>query len=231
MFTTAVAYGYIGRLSCLGDEEKSCSTSSSLSPPDCIPACPDSSGGRCCDRHSNRGWRYLFFTLGAVSLTIFIARFVFFTFHESPKWLLSMKKDHLAVNTLRYIADFNKNPTNLTLQRLHDLDRIEASETQIGPEEVMVPPNDTEKKGWKGLLRRLRPRKRDIPWERFGPCREGLQYVGSGLWKWGADFVSLWTGWRNAHLILVIFFMYAFDFWGFSIVGESCMFIMDSAGS
>lgn len=54
------------------------------------------------------GWRYLMFTLGAITLGVFFLRFVVFRFKESPKFLVYRGKDEKAIAVLEYIAKFNK---------------------------------------------------------------------------------------------------------------------------
>lgn len=111
---------------------------------------------------------------------MFLVRFWAFKLQESPRWLVSKKKDHLAVNSLIYIGNFNKKPTNLTLKQFHELDRIEATEPH--PEGVAVP---------------------------LGGFRQQWKNV-KALFR-GKD--------ADPRLVLTIWGIYIFDFWGFSIVG------------
>lgn len=101
----------------------------------------------CCTKESNMGWRYLFFTLGAITLAIFILRFFIFPFHESPKFLLSKGNDQAAVDVVRKIAEFNRQPCHLTLESLYSL----ANESPMG---------DMPEKPWRqrlfGELNRLK---------------------------------------------------------------------------
>lgn len=63
------------------------------------------------------GWRYTLIVLGAVTLFIFFLRFFVFTFHESPKYLLSRGREQEAIDVLHRIAKFNKAPPpTLTVQ-------------------------------------------------------------------------------------------------------------------
>lgn len=53
-----------------------------------LPSCHGVTAGQsCCAKADNYGWRYLMFTLGAITFAFF-ARFVLFRFQESPKFLL-----------------------------------------------------------------------------------------------------------------------------------------------
>ncbi|KAF8128028.1 major facilitator superfamily domain-containing protein [Boletus edulis] len=74
----------------------------------------------CCSRNANMGWRYLFFTIGSITLGVFIIRFFIFPFYESPKFLLSKGNDRGAVEVVQKIAAFNKRPCNLTLESLYE---------------------------------------------------------------------------------------------------------------
>ncbi|KAK4993810.1 hypothetical protein LTR50_000023 [Elasticomyces elasticus] len=67
------------------------------------------------------GWRYLMFTLGAITLGVFFLRFVLFRFKESPKFLVYRGRDEKAVGVLQYIAKFNGMPSNITLDAFEAL--------------------------------------------------------------------------------------------------------------
>ena len=95
-----------------------------------------SSGMPCCSRGSNMGWRYLFFSLGAITLGLFVLRFFIFPFYESPKFLLTKGNDEGAVDVVRKISAFNKRPCNLTVESLREM----VSE---------VPSNPTPKETWR----------------------------------------------------------------------------------
>ena len=64
------------------------------------------------------GWRYTLFTIGAISLGLFVLRFFIFPFYESPKFLLTKGRDQEAVDIVRKIAAFNRRPCELTLDSL-----------------------------------------------------------------------------------------------------------------
>lgn len=68
------------------------------------------------------GWRYLFYTLGALTLLVFFLRFVVFTFQESPKYLLYRGKDEEAVKVLDNVAKLNGRECGLTLEKLQALE-------------------------------------------------------------------------------------------------------------
>ncbi|PWN43691.1 MFS general substrate transporter [Ceraceosorus guamensis] len=57
-----------------------------------------------CISSENQGWRYTFYTLGAVTLAGWFLRFVVFQLPESPKYLLSQGRDAEAVQVVKEIA-------------------------------------------------------------------------------------------------------------------------------
>jgi hypothetical protein len=67
------------------------------------------------------GWRYLLFTLGAITLFVFILRTIFFRFKESPKFLVYRGRDDKAVEVLQYVARFNGHESNITLETFEQL--------------------------------------------------------------------------------------------------------------
>ncbi|KAI5475236.1 hypothetical protein MNV49_001716 [Pseudohyphozyma bogoriensis] len=76
-----------------------------------------------CAKGDNMGWRYLMIVLGAITLTVFLLRFVVFTFHESPKFLLARGRDEEAILVIQRVAAFNRQPVpTLTLADLKALD-------------------------------------------------------------------------------------------------------------
>lgn len=84
-----------------------------------------------CTRGKNMGWRYFMITMGGIAMLMFIVRFVFFTIHESPKFLMSKGKDAEAVAVVHDVARRNRTTSNLTLE---DLTRCDAlAEAGSGP--------------------------------------------------------------------------------------------------
>ncbi|KAK5708748.1 hypothetical protein LTR17_020402 [Elasticomyces elasticus] len=102
---SAIAYGYIPNYSC----------SPNFSESDPLPSCNlVAAGEACCTRASNMGWRYLMFTLGAITLGVFLLRFAVFNFKESPKFLVYRGYDDKALEVLQHIAKTNKRPCGVT---------------------------------------------------------------------------------------------------------------------
>ncbi|KAL1587060.1 hypothetical protein WHR41_04021 [Cladosporium halotolerans] len=108
----AIAYGFIPRYSCDPDftvtnpDGSFALQSCNITPP----------GEPCCSRSDNMGWRYLMFTLGAITLFIFFLRFVIFNFKESPKFLVYRGQDQKAIEVLQHVAKVNKRECGITLQ-------------------------------------------------------------------------------------------------------------------
>ena len=86
------------------------------------PACSAVSPGEaCCTKASNMGWRYFMYTMGALTLFMWILRFFFFRLYESPKFLLSKGRQEEAVASVQGIAAANKTQTWLTVDVLNEV--------------------------------------------------------------------------------------------------------------
>ncbi|TID13026.1 membrane transporter [Venturia nashicola] len=111
---SVIAYGFIPKWSCKPD----------FSTADPLPSCRNvASGVACCSKSQNMGYRYLLYTLGAITLTVFFVRFVIFRFQESPKFLVYRGRDDEAVEVLQNIAGTNKVQCGITLQMFEQLTR------------------------------------------------------------------------------------------------------------
>ncbi|KAL2821201.1 major facilitator superfamily domain-containing protein [Aspergillus granulosus] len=66
-----------------------------------------------CHYVSNKGWRYVWWTFGCITLFLYLCRF-FFPLRETPKYLLSRRRDAEATQIVRDIAAYNKHQTWLT---------------------------------------------------------------------------------------------------------------------
>ncbi|GAA6001454.1 hypothetical protein JCM5350_000050, partial [Sporobolomyces pararoseus] len=122
--SSLIAWGLVPKYACATD----------------LPAC--STGETpCCTKSSNMGWRYFVLALGGLTLGIFILRFVVFTFHESPKYLLAKGHDEKAIEVLYKIAKFNKAAVpNLTIEDFRLLEQKALSETSVGSDEPLTGP-------------------------------------------------------------------------------------------
>ena len=63
-----------------------------------------------CIAADNKGWRYTFYTLGALTLAMWVCRFVIFRLPESPKYLLSKGRDAEAIAVIKEVAIRNGRP-------------------------------------------------------------------------------------------------------------------------
>ncbi|PPQ71063.1 hypothetical protein CVT26_011465 [Gymnopilus dilepis] len=95
LVASVIAWGFIGNFSCAAD----------------IPV------GQC-PKAENMGWRYTFYTLGALTLLMFIFRFFVFNLQESPKYLIANGRDEEAINVLEHLARKNGKTMTLTLDQL-----------------------------------------------------------------------------------------------------------------
>lgn len=138
------------------------------------------------------GWRYTLFTLGAICLFIFFLRFVIFRFQESPKYLLYRSKDEKAVKVLHHIAKFNGRESNITMEVFSALTDEDSS---IGTCDTETPISGA-----------------------------GAKQPQSSMWeKVKIEFVRykiLFSTGNMARLTLLVWVIYIFDYWGFSIAGS-----------
>lgn len=109
LVASGIAYGFIPKYSCAsGAADISGNAAAEVA----------------CTGQENRGWRYYLFTLGAITIGIFLARFLVFKFHESPAYLINCGRDEEALEVVQKIAKTNKaNPPQFTIQDFHEIDR------------------------------------------------------------------------------------------------------------
>ncbi|TQV99688.1 sugar (and other) transporter [Cordyceps javanica] len=90
-----------------------------------LPACVAVGAGEaCCTVSSNMGWRYLVIVIGSITLSIFLARYLLFRFHESPKFLVAKGREQDAIVVLDKIARFNgATAPTVTIEDFRDIDR------------------------------------------------------------------------------------------------------------
>ncbi|KAI0335781.1 MFS general substrate transporter [Cubamyces sp. BRFM 1775] len=74
-----------------------------------------------CDVASqNLGWKYLLTALGLITLSMFLARIVFFRLHESPRYLVHAGRPQEAVESLQLISRFNGEELDLDMGDVQD---------------------------------------------------------------------------------------------------------------
>ncbi|KAJ7623409.1 MFS general substrate transporter [Roridomyces roridus] len=80
-----------------------------------------------CSKADNMGWRYLLYTLGALTLVLSVIRFFAFNLLESPRFLVGVGQDERAVDVIHQIAAYNSTTTNLSVEDLRNIDEKYAS--------------------------------------------------------------------------------------------------------
>ncbi|KAJ6482530.1 MFS general substrate transporter [Mycena sanguinolenta] len=73
-----------------------------------------------CDNTNNNGWRYSYYTLGAMMVFLGILRIFVFPMDESPKFLVGIGRDQDAVDVIHHIAKKNGTTSKLTIQDLRN---------------------------------------------------------------------------------------------------------------
>lgn len=71
-----------------------------------------------CTKANNMGWRYVWYTCGALVFVMSILRVTVIRLHETPKYLIGQGRDAEVITTLRSIADKYNRPCSLMLQNL-----------------------------------------------------------------------------------------------------------------
>ncbi|KAI9655371.1 MAG: hypothetical protein M1821_005518 [Bathelium mastoideum] len=119
---SAIAYAFIPTYSCTPNFAET----------DALPSCK-THAAPCCSKADNMGWRYMLYTLGAITLFVFILRTVIFRFKESPKYLVYRGRDDKAAQVLQYIARFNGRECGVTQETFDSLTQEHDSMSISGP--------------------------------------------------------------------------------------------------
>ncbi|KAJ7746947.1 MFS general substrate transporter [Mycena maculata] len=90
-----------------------------------------------CSKSENMGWRYLLFTLGALTLVLSMIRFFAFNLLESPRFLVGIGRDQSAVNVIHQIAAYNSTTTNLSLEDLTSVDEKHVNQDGVALRPVL----------------------------------------------------------------------------------------------
>lgn len=138
------------------------------------------------------GWRYLLVTLGAMCLAIFVLRFVFFRFQESPKFLVYRGQDRKAIEVLHYIARFNDRESSITTELFESL--IDEDSSVVGDDRISPTLHNESK--------------------------EIETSLGHKVMTEFSRFKILFSTAAMGRLSILIWITYIFDYWGFSIAGE-----------
>lgn len=81
-------------------------------------SCPDGAPASGCTYDNNKGWRYVWFTSGALVFVMSIARLTVIRLRETPKYLIGTGNDAECVETLQFIAKKYNRPCSLTLEKM-----------------------------------------------------------------------------------------------------------------
>lgn len=76
-----------------------------------------------CTKGDNMGWRYFLIAMGGLAMLMFVARFVFFSIYESPKYLMGKGKNEQAVQIVHEVARRNGKTSSLSQDELDSLDQ------------------------------------------------------------------------------------------------------------
>ncbi|KAG1732313.1 MFS general substrate transporter [Suillus lakei] len=68
----------------------------------------------------NTGWKFMLVSLGIITLSMFLARMVFFRLHESPRYLVHAGRHQEALESLQLISRFNGSELPLELEDVDD---------------------------------------------------------------------------------------------------------------
>ncbi|RAL11929.1 putative sugar transporter [Aspergillus homomorphus CBS 101889] len=92
-----------------------------------------------CTKSANMGWRYFLITMGGIALFMCIARCVFFTLYESPKYLMGKGLYEESVTVIHEVARRNGKTTTLSIDDLTDEDGDRFEPDQLSS----LPDNET----------------------------------------------------------------------------------------
>lgn len=173
---SAITYGLVPRYTCANT----------------TPCSQVAAGEDCCRKADNMGWRYTMFTIGGITMGVFIARFVVFRFQESPKYLLYRGKDEQAVKVLQYIAKYNKRECSITQETFAALEDDSASSSSGGSSRPVLGSGD---------LQKAASIKEKITME--------LQ-----------RYKYLFSSFTMARFTILVWVTYMWDYWGFTIAGS-----------
>ncbi|KAH6981533.1 major facilitator superfamily domain-containing protein [Ilyonectria sp. MPI-CAGE-AT-0026] len=139
------------------------------------------------------GWRYLWFTLGGITLFIFCLRFFVFNFRETPKFLIYRSRDEEAIQTLQHMAKANGRHCTLTLENLEALE-TEGSSMGSGSNSSATPA--------------------------LGGGTSQLKMQWKDKWRLELSrYRMLFDGFQMMRLTILTWLTYIMDFWGFTVAG------------
>ena len=161
------------------------------------------SGQSCCTKASNYGWRYLLFTIGGITLLVFFLRFLIFRFQESPKYLLYRGQDEEAVQVLQYIARFNRVSCGVTLETFQALSDVAPSRDSVESSGLVL--GSGTKQATATISQRI-----------------GLEFDRLKI---------LFANSTMTRLTILLWIVYMFDYWSFTIAGSFLPTIIKRKGA
>lgn len=200
---SAIAFGFIPTMSC----------SPNFSEPNPLKSCNDptlATGAPCCGRENNMGWRYLLFTLGAITLAVFFLRCFVFRFRESPKFLVYKGQDEEAIKVVHHIANTNGVVCRLSLEHFEALSgdgnprRTQATGGMGGRPGLRTRMSSTLGRTVSGTVTTIK---------RMKPSRKKVADQKN-------RYMMLFSSFTMARLTILVWLTYIFDFWGFTVAGK-----------
>lgn len=212
---SAIAFGFIPTMSC----------SPNFSEADPLPSCNKAGlvpGAPCCGRANNMGWRYLMFTLGAITLAVFCLRFLVFSFRESPKFLVYKGQDEKAIRVVQHIAKTNGVECHLSLASFEALSSSGESRPAVVRTDSQFGPPSSGSVGNHGQRTRVVPNRTlsggilSSGADTFKRIKPSKAKVSQGT----ARYKMLFSSPTMARLTILVWLTYIMDFWGFTVAGE-----------
>ncbi|KAJ5887234.1 hypothetical protein N7504_011281 [Penicillium tannophilum] len=134
LVASAVGWAFIAIYTCgTGPDEKSgaYSVTSHKRAHSGSSSSSSSSSSASCHYVSNKGWRYVWWTFGCITLFLYLCRFAL-AFYETPKFLLARRRDAEATQLVKDIAQHNKRRTWITEASFARIDStIDGSEAEL----------------------------------------------------------------------------------------------------
>ncbi|KAJ5140887.1 hypothetical protein N7448_004295 [Penicillium atrosanguineum] len=134
LVASAIGWAFIELYTC-GTGPDEVSTSQSMGQKRALghssSASSSSSSSSSCHYVSNKGWRYVWWTFGCITIFLYLCRFVF-SFYETPKFLLARRRDAEVTQLVKDIALYNKRQIWITEASFARIDStINASENEL----------------------------------------------------------------------------------------------------
>lgn len=222
---SAIAFAFIPTMSC----------SPNFSEANPLPSCSSGSnpnqpgrdaGAACCGRANNMGWRYLLFTLGAITLAVFCLRFLVFNFRESPKFLIYQGQDEKAIRVVQHIAKTNGVECRLSLATFEALSGGGIGSDSSGGADGSPPldPLGSDSAGGSGGSGGdggvHGQQTRDNLLSGGVTTFKRVKQAKTKLQAQTPAYMMLFSSFAMARLTILVWLTYIMDFWGFTVAGE-----------